>query len=388
MAELTGTVSTWRASHQGTGVSHAGLLSKLSINSALYDIKDPAVDALASAIDTELNSIKVQLTSATTWEEVTKSANAPKFATSVTQGTDGAIEVLYGDILSAAYETGTVGKFVTNIYQNVDGTVTGALGEVSAENVSFAASNGVDLSSTNVKAAIEEVLSEALALKGTSGDATSAETIAAAKNYAEELVNNLAGEDWSENAKTVKAIIDELSEGGNADFTSVVDKVRGDFSYGTGVDTTTDIKHYIDGKFSEVQAAASGGISELDTVETGTSADNHVSVEVTEVDGKITSVAVTSTDIASAQALSDLDAAAVKSVNGKTGNAIVLDATGIYVTGNSGTTLLAALNSKFDADSIGQTSIAHWQATYADEQLSWNSTNVTVYAPSSANSGN
>ena len=52
MATLTSTISTWRAANQGDGTGHAGLLSKLKINTALYDIKDPAVDALASAIDT------------------------------------------------------------------------------------------------------------------------------------------------------------------------------------------------------------------------------------------------------------------------------------------------------------------------------------------------
>ena len=168
---------------------------------------------------------------------------------------------------------------------------------------------------------------------------------------------------------------------------TIMDKIRGNFDIivpETGGTSSSDIKTYIDTKLAEVASAASGGITDLDAVETGST--SHVSVTVTEVDGVITDVTVTETDIASATGLAALDGAAVKSVSGETGNSVTLDGSNIYVTGTSGTTIAQALNSKFDANSIGQTSVKNWEASYVsdNEELAWTSQNVTVYAPTSA----
>ena len=72
---LSTTLSTWRTANQ----HNAGLLSKLQIGSSLYDIKDPAVEALATEIESRLQAVEGK-----TWTAVSKDANAGKFATSVT----------------------------------------------------------------------------------------------------------------------------------------------------------------------------------------------------------------------------------------------------------------------------------------------------------------
>ena len=226
-----------------------------------------------------------------------------------------------------------------------------------------------------------------LAIIGSSADATSVDSIWAAKNYVDEQVALLAGEDWSQNAGTVKQIIDELSQGGTDAMGTIIDKIRGNFDIidpETGGTSSSDIQTYIDTKLAEVATAASGGITDLDAVETGST--SHVSVTGTEVDGVITDVTVTETDIASATGLAALDGAAVKSVNGETGNSVTLDGSNIHVPGTSGSTIAQALNSKFDANSIGQTSVKNWEASYVsdNEELAWTSQNVTVYAPTSA----
>ena len=65
MATLRENVGTYRNGNQNNG----GLLSKLQIGSTLYDIKDPAVEALADAIETRLSAVEGK-----TWTVVNKGA--------------------------------------------------------------------------------------------------------------------------------------------------------------------------------------------------------------------------------------------------------------------------------------------------------------------------
>ena len=176
MATLSQDVQTWREGNQ-SGTGHSGLLSKLQIGSSLYDIKDPAVEALAAAVETRLAAVEGK-----SWTEVTKDAGAAKFATSVTQGTNGAITVTYGTIRDAALtDTSETNKVVKGIAQSVDGVVTATMGQVAASEVSFTPGNDFNSASTNVQAAVEDALAQAMALKGASTDLSSADTIAAAK---------------------------------------------------------------------------------------------------------------------------------------------------------------------------------------------------------------
>jgi len=118
-------LTTWRGTNQNNG----GLAKQLNINGTLYDIQDPAVDQLATLLDTAIDNLQTTLNSG---------------------------------------------------------------------------------------------------LIGTENDATTADTIWGAKNYAKNLVDTLAGEGWTDAAQKVKDIIDELegSEQGTA-WATLVDKLKG-----------------------------------------------------------------------------------------------------------------------------------------------------------------
>ena len=148
-------ITAWRTANQkGAG----GLMSKLTIDNKLYDVKDPALDKLAEEVETRLSALE-------------------------------------------SAETG--GSAANTTFDNT--------------------SNG--FTASDVQAAIEEVLIKVI---GQSTDLSSADTINAAKKYAEELVNNLAGQDWAANAKKVQEIIAELENSDNANaWVTAIDKLAG-----------------------------------------------------------------------------------------------------------------------------------------------------------------
>lgn len=291
-----------------SAVRTGNLLSKLKIDNALYNIKDPAVEALAEAVDTAITNLETELGTATSWDAVSKGSETKKYATAVEQGTDGAITVTYANLRDTALaKANDAKKFATSVTQDVDGVVSVTYDDALTSDVkrtattSDATHNG--LAATDLEAALQELdallKSEAGArtqgdadLLGAATDASTANTIYGIKKYTDEKIATLAGEDWSQNAKTVKAIIDELSQDGNADWGTVADKIRGDFTVGEGASATTDIKTYIDTKVAAAESAASGGITDLDAEVTSTDGTN-VQVKVTEVDGVITAVNVT-----------------------------------------------------------------------------------------------
>ena len=231
MSTLSQDLSTWRESHQ-SGANHVGLTNILNIDGALYDIQDPAVEYLASQIETRLSNIE---TSTIRNSELTKPQDAGQFATSVTQGTDGQIAVTYGN--------------------------------VAASDVSFA-NSGTGYDATTVQAALVEALTKAMALKGTASDASSAETIAAAKKYADELVANLAGEDWSQNAKKVQEIIAEIENSENANgWTTAIDKLAGmTYDDNGSTVTATSVADYVTHKIAETSGAINQTIEENELV--------------------------------------------------------------------------------------------------------------------------
>lgn len=355
---LTENIAAWRAANQ----THQGLLSKIQIGSALYDIKDPAVEALATGIEARLATLEGH-----EWTAVTKTSDA-KFATSVTQDTTGAITVEYSNFTGLT-DTAVDGQFVSSVSQGTDGEITVTRTGISADKVAFSETGW---NATGVQAAVLEALSKAI---GSQSDLSSADTINAAKKYADEAIAALAGQDWEENAKTVKQLIEEIenSENGNSWLTAIdklagmsIDKtdasaadvveynehlagaikagdtltaeqatavnavasssytegqaisaadaaeynatLQGAISAGDNyTDTNVSVKEYVDAKVAAAESAASGGISDLDAVVRGNLDTNDavttghkVGVKVTEVDGVITDVTVVENDIASA----------------------------------------------------------------------------------------
>lgn len=408
MATLQSVLETFRA---GQVSGHQGLLSKLQIDSKLYDIKDPAVEALAAEIESRLSEQENK-----TWTVVAKGANDPKFATSVTQAADGSVSVIYSNLRDTALtDTAATGQFITSVSQDVNGVVTATKGSVDAANVSFTPGTGFESTSTNVQAAVEDALTKAMALKGTSSDASTAETIAAAKKYADEKVQELAGTDWTAAAHTVSEIIKELENSDTAGaWATMVDKLEGMSVSEKGTEgqegyrpanANPSVVEYVQAAIQDVNAANAEGIADLDAIiygadgATGASGESattnyagdtthKVAIKVTEVDGKITAVDVKTNDVASAQALTTLDNAAVKSVNTKTptSGAVTLYAGDVALSGSDNTTIAAKLTSldstKANKAAIATGSVNNWATpTYSSETLIWNNTATSVYVP-------
>lgn len=378
------------------------LLSKLNIGGQLYSIKDPVVEQLATAVDSRLEAIESK-----SWTLVTKGQDAGQFATSVTQDATGAITVTYGN--------------------------------ATATDVSFSETNW---NAANVKAAIIEALSKAI---GTSNDAASADTIngakaytddaitaleadideanevttdalnelndrvTAARTYAEELVNNLAGVDWEQNAKKVQEIIAEIENSDNANaWSTAIDKLAGlgiktpavyytqaecdeyntenslqdgDEGYRTTSDVKTPavyntVKDYVDNAVAsaDVSGQITSAINNLDatvgstTVATG----KHVAVQVVEADGILTGITVTEDDIASAQDLQDLKDT-IDEQNEVTAASL-----------NDLNVRIISLNAdKANKAAITTGTINNWSSSYdsVNETLQWTNTSTSVYVP-------
>lgn len=400
MATLSDGLSSYRT-EQVTG--HAGLLSKLQIGDSLYDIKDPAVEQLATLVEARLSTLEGK-----SWTAVNKGANDAKFATAVTQDSKGAITVTYGTIRDTALaDTSASGQVVKGISQTVDGVVSATMGAVAAEDVTLSGVTGI--SSTDVKSALEELAAADAAIIGTSGDAGSANTIYGAKAYADAAVANLAGTDWAANAKKVSEIIAELENSENANaWSTAVDKLAG-MTYTDNGQTVnaSSVVDYVEHKIAEVNAANTQGIADLDAVVYGAGSNStsatsdkvnaatsytndtshNVVIKITEVDGKIDAVDVKTNDIASASALQTLDGAAVKSVNGvsPTNGAVTVYAGDVALSSSDNTTVSGKLTSldsgKANKAAIATGIINNWSTSYGSETLTWTNTKTSVYIP-------
>lgn len=418
MATLNESLATWRSSNQSSN-----LTSKLNINGTLYNIKDPGLEALAEIIEERLTDAE-QIRET----ELTKTATE-KFATSVTQGTDGQISVTYSNLRDTALsDTETSGQFVTSVSQDVNGVVTTTKGAVAAENVTFSETNWA---ATNSKAAILEALSKAI---GSASDNSSADTINAAKKYAKELVDTLAGEDIESAAKTwetIKTIVTELNDNtaeggiGNTILDKLVTLTNGlDYTYtpvssgtsliagetyytydenanaytaieATGAEDTDNItyytrsdktvKEYVDQAVAAVDASSqiTTAINALDATVGSTTVDTgkHVAVQVVEADGVLTGITITEDDIASASDLEELETTVEN--NAYTTSAALNDL-------NSRTTTLETsvnaidLTIKANKAAFTITTVNNWTATYDSnsETVTWTNTETSVYIPS------
>lgn len=235
MPTLSENLSTWRNTNQPQNDNQRGLLSLLTIDGKLYDIKDPAVEYLAQQVESRLSTLDAKTIRQTT---LSKDANASKFATEVTQGVDGQITVTYGDAQTTDVQrtaTAAVVGQAAEYYVDGDTIPEGKnIGDVKTP----AVNPQIALSGTTTEAALIElaiaIAVEKLArengntdlanqLIGNISDLSTANTINAAKKYADEAVAALAGQDWSQNAKKVQEIIAELenSENGNSWLTAI-----------------------------------------------------------------------------------------------------------------------------------------------------------------------
>ena len=290
-------IELWRAANQ-TGEGHNGIMSKLTINGALYDIKDPAVEELASAIEARLATVEGK-----SWTPVVKGADQPKYATAVTQASDGSITVTYGSLRPEALNVAaTDGVFITGVSQATDGVVSVSTGSVEAQYVGFTGGEGWN--STDAQNAIKEALSKAI---GVTGDTATVATIQGAKAYAKDLVDALAGADVAANAQLIQKIIQELEGSTDASaWVTIVDKL-----HGLGTDVT--VKQYVDTAVAGASEAAANAIAALDATETSTNGTNF-QVQVTQADGKITGVSIIGDNTINAGNLSTALASAIGTI--------------------------------------------------------------------------
>ena len=159
------------------------------------------------------------------------------------------------------------------------------------------------------------------ALIGTGSDVTGASTIYGAKNYAKALVDKVLGSDSAAQTITsLQNILNELNDPDNQQgiASTFVDTVKADLA---GLTKTVNnkevhatVKEYVDAKFSEAQSAASGGISDLDAEVTSTDGTN-VQVKVTEDDGKITAVNITTDNTVNLTGVNTAIASAINQLN-------------------------------------------------------------------------
>lgn len=422
------------------------LTSKLNIGGQLYAIKDPAVEQLASAVETRLSAVETKTIREAALEKDNASA---KFATAVEQGTDGQITVTYSDAETTDVKrtaTAAVTAAPAVLYTAEDEEVIA--GTKNVGDVKTAAVDGqIALAGTTTEAALIEI-AKAIATEQAARVAGDTAAEAAAKAYTDQLVNNLAGANWADNAKKVQEIIEELENSDNANaWATAIDKLAGlNINYTqaeadaynanltdaistettltaeqaatlnglTGVSSTEyvegsrpnaedvalynskltgavststvktpqTVKQYVDAKVAAIDTSSqiASAIADLDATvgSTTVTSGKHVAVQVVEADGVLTGVTVTENDIASAQALSDLEDA-IDEQNEVTAAAL-----------NDLNSRITAidLTTKANKAAITTGTINNWTSSYTagTETLSWSNTETTVYVPVSGQS--
>lgn len=142
----------------------------------------------------------------------------------------------------------------------------------------------------------------------------------------------------------VQAAIDAAKASGKTEINTTVGgdatKTHLTITSGTAADGHTVYEFVLnDVASASALTALSGSVLDLDATVTGKTADNHVAIEIVETDGKLTSVTLTGTDIASASALTaeitrakaaEAEIANLVGITGDEGNRSY-DATGNYL---------------------------------------------------------
>ena len=275
-----------------------------------------AIDALAAAVDT---------LKAHTWTAVNKDPRDPKFATSVTQGTDGSIHVDYDDAMSTdvkreTNKNGIEGATVEDALRTLKGNLDTTNQNVSNNASAITKINGPENETGSIANAVKVAKEALIGMKPDVWGADEEHTLTQLR----ELISTLNGLD-ADTATRLKAIVDELK---NADGTAtgidlantLLDKFLQLYDNPTDgkfrvneqdrtrlqdiiTEIETEIGEKINGAIQGLNATISDQLAkDADTVVAG----KHVGVKVVEENGELTSVTVVEDDIASANELSTL----------------------------------------------------------------------------------
>ena len=240
-------------------------VSQLRIGDQLYKIKDPAVEQLASYIDTIVN-------------------------------TPGSIT-----IRTQAYDSGlTAYNFLTRVTQDVNGQITAEKARPNTGDIISTTAVG----DSGADSTLADILSNII---GAANDQETAQSIAGAKKYAYNLVNTLSSEGVAEAAQKIQTILDELNDDETgATINTIVDKLR-DVKDSTG--NSMNVGAYVTSKIDSLDATvADGDQQNYDGTNTTFAGDiaSFVKVQVTQADGKLTAIDVQTNDIAKATELTEL----------------------------------------------------------------------------------
>ena len=242
---------------------------------------------------------------------------------------EAAINVIQGDSTTA----GSIAKaqadaqaYADSLVEGLSSTYDAAGAASAAETAAKAYADGLasNYDATGAAAAAEtsaKAYADGLASNyDATGAAAAAET--AAKTYAKNLVDALLGEDSaSTTLATLKQVIQELTapENQNGIAGTFIDTVKADLAGlviddGNGGTAAATVKQYVDAEVAKVQSAATGGISDLDAEVTSSDVTN-VQVKVTEVDGVITAVNVTTDNTVNATAVNTAITTAIEALD-------------------------------------------------------------------------
>lgn len=191
----------------------------------------------------------------------------------------------------------------------IDAQLKSVSDKVGSKSVSEQVTAGVTSANSYTDTEIGEAKTEII---GSASDTKTSPTITGAKKYADDVL-------ISANAFTTQSIADLNASPSDSDEAGLVTvKVTEAAGVLTAVEVTTnDIAKASDlakvkttaeaaQTAAQVSTAITNAIGGLDADKSGESTDGHVKVQVTEVDGKLTDVVVTTSDIASAATLSDV----------------------------------------------------------------------------------
>lgn len=289
-----------------------------------------AIDALATAVDTLTGH---------TWTAVTKPSNAGQFATSVTQDTDGSIEVSYADVKSTDVKRDTnqndiEGATVEDALVTLKGKAAAAQAKADANERAIGVINGTGDGS--ISKAVSDAKSELIGTGANVWGGDEAKTL----THLRELIKANAGQIEAltgldeQKATQITNIINELrqvSDNEEGSFANtLLDKLLvlygnpkdGKYTVNGVTDKTalqdiinaieneisagdTAVTNTITTEINKLDATQRGQLTEADALETG----KHIGVKVVEENGKLTEVKVVEDNIASA---SDLTALSTK----------------------------------------------------------------------------
>ena len=277
---------------------------------------------VAGAIWFNTSDKTIQIYTGTEWEKYAGNLNNATWANNtltITKHDGSSIALDFSDMASAT----VMGKMLTAVGLNTDGTfknnatnyggsATSIGGEITAIDAKLKSVSDL-VGTTSVDSQITTAKNE---LIGTSNDEKTADTIGGAKKYAqaesESALNSAKGYTDQEladlsgsvsSAANEKVVVSVNQTSGKVDTVTVTLNDIASASELVDVKATAEATAKAAQKSAQVSTAITNAINDLDADKSGESTDKHVKVQVVEADGKITSVAVTTDDIASAATL-------------------------------------------------------------------------------------